>query len=79
MKTYNLEKSNRKKKHDRMMARQNLDPHYAIVERVPEEGKKVYTKLVTIGQAIKLLRGRLVIGLNGVPNFIKLSREFRLA
>lgn len=83
MKTYDLTKPNRKKKFDRMHAKkdENLFPHYAIVERVPEKGtkKRAYQSLVTIPKALRLLKGKLMMSFDGKPYLQSLSREFTLA
>ena len=79
MKTYNMEKPNRALKAKRMQSREGLFPFYGVVARLPESGRKAYTKLVTISKAIVLLRGRRESGFDGTPTYRKLSREFTLA
>lgn len=75
-----MTKPNRAKKAERMKRKEEVTtPNYVLVERVPHEGKKAYTKLVSLSKAITLLKGKLRFDFAGKPYVEKLSREFRLA
>lgn len=58
--------------------------HYVMVERIPfkpDPGHKIrpeYRKLVTRQKAQTLVYGKLVKDMFGIPQVIKLSRQFRI-
>ncbi len=72
--------ANRIKKQQRQDSRQGLPSYYTKIVREPDHKRlKSYTKIVTEATADKLIKGKIELGLNGISQRVKLSREFTKA